>query len=79
MSIVSNKVTVVVVFLLFATDDEVVMQKAIQFVQSENSAKKFTDLSNFTLRCLVCQIGLKGQKEAIEHAKQTNHNNFSEY
>lgn len=30
-------------------------------------------------RCGVCQIGLKGEKEAVEHAKATGHTNFSEY
>ena len=30
-------------------------------------------------RCGVCQIGVKGQKEAVEHAKATGHQNFSEY
>eukprot|EP00798_Chlamydomonas_sp_ICE-L_P022763 gene22763-29931_t len=28
---------------------------------------------------LACQIGLKGEKEAVEHAKSTGHSNFSEY
>jgi ubiquitin thioesterase OTU1 len=31
------------------------------------------------LRCLVCQTGLKGEKEAVEHAKATGHQNFGEY
>lgn len=35
------------------------------------------DIANFTLRCGVCQIGLKGEKEAVEHAKATGHTNFS--
>ena len=30
-------------------------------------------------RCGVCQIGVKGEKEAVEHAKATGHQNFSEY
>ena len=29
----------------------------------------FTDVANFTLRCVVCQKGLKGQSDAVEHAK----------
>jgi len=41
--------------------------------------KQFTDIANFTLRCLVCQQGLVGQKEAREHAQATGHQNFSEY
>ena len=44
-----------------------------------NEAKQFTDTTNFTLRCEVCQLGLRGEKEAQEHAKKTGHINFQEY
>lgn len=37
------------------------------------------DTANFTLRCGICQLGLKGEKEAVEHAKQTGHTSFREY
>ena len=30
-------------------------------------------------RCAVCQLGLKGEKEAVEHATKTGHSNFAEY
>ncbi|KAI9138151.1 hypothetical protein BKA69DRAFT_1093601 [Paraphysoderma sedebokerense] len=40
---------------------------------------KYTDLANFTLRCGICKIGLKGQVEATEHAKKTGHMSFVEY
>uniref|UniRef100_A0A7N2M8F0 OTU1-like C-terminal C2H2-type zinc finger domain-containing protein n=1 Tax=Quercus lobata TaxID=97700 RepID=A0A7N2M8F0_QUELO len=41
--------------------------------------RRFTDTANFTLRCGVCQIGVIGQKEAVEHAQATGHVNFQEY
>ncbi|GLT62093.1 hypothetical protein SLA2020_347570 [Shorea laevis] len=41
--------------------------------------RRYTDTSNFTLRCGVCQIGVVGQKEAMEHAQATGHINFQEY
>eukprot|EP00891_Asterochloris_glomerata_P008252 jgi/Astpho2/8252/e_gw1.00122.132.1_t len=44
-----------------------------------HEARQFTDVVNFTLRCGVCQIGVKGEKEAREHAKATGHQSFSEY
>ncbi len=44
-----------------------------------HEARQFTDTSNFTLRCKDCQIGVKGEKEAIAHAKATGHANFGEY
>ncbi|DBB01392.1 hypothetical protein WJX77_010639 [Trebouxia sp. C0004] len=44
-----------------------------------NKARQFTDTASFTLRCGTCKIGVKGEKEALEHAKTTGHANFSEY
>lgn len=56
-----------------------IQQAAEQLVAACNAARQFTDTANFTLRCGVCQIGLKGEKEAVEHAKATGHSNFAEY
>ena len=44
-----------------------------------NRARQFTDTASFTLRCLVCQKGLCGEKDALAHAKETGHANFAEY
>ncbi|KAG2437463.1 hypothetical protein HXX76_006113 [Chlamydomonas incerta] len=56
-----------------------IMAAAEKLVAATNAARQFTDTANFTLRCGVCQIGLKGEKEAVEHAKATGHSNFAEY
>ncbi|KAG2488512.1 hypothetical protein HYH03_013015 [Edaphochlamys debaryana] len=56
-----------------------IMQAAEKLVEATHAARQFTDTANFTLRCAVCQIGLKGEKEAVEHAKATGHSNFAEY
>lgn len=48
-------------------------------VADANRRRQFTDTHNFSLRCLVCQVGLVGEKEAREHAAATGHTNFSEY
>lgn len=52
---------------------------ALNFVKDQQRKRRFTDTANFTLRCGVCQTGVKGQKEAIEHAQATGHANFQEY
>ncbi|CAM6095225.1 unnamed protein product [Calypogeia fissa] len=52
---------------------------AQQLVADAHRARKFTDTGNFTLRCGICQKGVVGQKEAVEHAKATGHANFQEY
>jgi ubiquitin thioesterase OTU1 len=56
-----------------------VMEAAASLVATLHSSKQFTDTSNFTLRCGTCKIGLKGEKEAVAHARATGHTNFSEY
>ncbi|PSC76056.1 Ubiquitin thioesterase OTU1 isoform A [Micractinium conductrix] len=58
---------------------EAVMAGAAALTEAAHKARQFTDTANFTLRCGVCQIGLKGEKEAVEHAKTSGHTNFSEY
>lgn len=58
---------------------DAVMAAARALTAAAHKARAFTDTANFTLRCGVCQIGLKGEKEAVEHAKATGHTNFSEY
>jgi len=56
------------------------VEKAVaQLVASCHEARQFTDTGNFTLRCGVCQIGVKGEKEAVQHAKDTGHQSFQEY
>ena len=35
------------------------------------SRRYYTDTANFDLRCGICQVGLKGEKGAREHAMQT--------
>ncbi|KAL0316469.1 UNVERIFIED_CONTAM: OVARIAN TUMOR DOMAIN-containing deubiquitinating enzyme 2 [Sesamum radiatum] len=52
---------------------------ALNLVKDQQRKRSYTDTSNFTLRCGVCQIGVVGQKEAMEHAQATGHVNFQEY
>jgi ubiquitin thioesterase OTU1 len=37
------------------------------------------DVGSFKLRCEICKIGIVGQVEAQDHAKQTGHVKFCEY
>ena len=56
-----------------------VLQGARQLAAAARAARAYTDTASFTLRCGVCQLGLRGEKEAVEHAKATGHTNFAEY
>ncbi|GAA0150565.1 cysteine protease [Lithospermum erythrorhizon] len=52
---------------------------ALNLAKDEQRKRSFTDTGSFTLRCGTCQIGVVGQKEAVEHAQATGHVNFEEY
>ncbi|KAL1207081.1 OVARIAN TUMOR DOMAIN-containing deubiquitinating enzyme 2 [Cardamine amara subsp. amara] len=51
----------------------------LNLVKDQQRKRSYTDTANFTLRCGVCQIGVIGQKEAVDHAQATGHVNFQEY
>jgi len=52
---------------------------ARQFCAQLHADKKFTDTASFALRCSICRAGLKGEREATEHARATGHGRFEEY
>ncbi|KAG0081216.1 ubiquitin-specific protease otu1 [Linnemannia elongata] len=57
----------------FDTSSEDILTAGIQLAAKLKQAHKYTDLATFTLRCSVCQIGLKGEKDAQQHAQSTMH------
>ncbi|XP_066259272.1 ubiquitin thioesterase Otu1 isoform X2 [Euwallacea similis] len=63
---------------IFETVDERVLQEAKVLADEAKSSRQFTDVNKFTLKCMVCNVMLKGQVEAQSHAKSTNHMNFGE-
>ncbi|KAL1916999.1 uncharacterized protein VTP21DRAFT_5197 [Calcarisporiella thermophila] len=63
----------------FEVSDDAVLPAALQLAARLREKRQYTDLANFTLRCSVCQTGLRGQKEATQHALQTGHASFEEY
>jgi len=69
----------ITIFNPHSAEGQAIAAGAAQLVEKANAARQFTDTTNFKLRCGVCQIGIKGEKEAVEHAKATGHSNFSEY
>ncbi|KAG0342086.1 ubiquitin-specific protease otu1 [Podila horticola] len=50
-----------------------IVNGGVQLAAKLKKAHKYTDLATFTLRCSICQIGLKGEKDAQNHAQQTQH------
>ncbi|KAJ3109558.1 Cell morphogenesis protein PAG1 [Phlyctochytrium planicorne] len=58
---------------------EEILKGALKVAGLWKQKHKFTDLASFTLKCGVCKTGIKGQKEAQEHALKTGHASFEEY
>ncbi|EKM55136.1 uncharacterized protein PHACADRAFT_255547 [Phanerochaete carnosa HHB-10118-sp] len=60
-------------------DDDAVLQAAKKLADKLRVKKAYTNTATFDLRCQVCKTGLKGEKEARQHAKETGHVEFGEY
>lgn len=63
---------------VFPATDDVILAQALELAEEARRRRQFTDVNGFALRCMVCQTGLVGQREAREHAKETGHANFGE-
>lgn len=61
---------------LFSQNDLKIKEDAILIAKELNEINKFVDTSNYSLKCNVCYALLQGNKEAVEHCKQTGHINF---
>eukprot|EP00012_Vannella_robusta_P000853 CAMPEP_0206188122 /NCGR_PEP_ID=MMETSP0166-20121206/3398_1 /ASSEMBLY_ACC=CAM_ASM_000260 /TAXON_ID=95228 /ORGANISM="Vannella robusta, Strain DIVA3 518/3/11/1/6" /LENGTH=227 /DNA_ID=CAMNT_0053603813 /DNA_START=1 /DNA_END=680 /DNA_ORIENTATION=+ len=55
----------------FDPDDDTVAEKVKELCNREKGLFKYTDTSEFTLRCLVCREGLTGVEQAQQHAAKT--------
>jgi ubiquitin thioesterase OTU1 len=63
---------------VFDPSDSSVVEKIKALAADLRSKKQFINLAGCDLQCLVCMMGLKGQKDAQEHAKNTGHQNFGQ-
>jgi len=63
---------------VFPTSDDAVLTQALEIGAEAKSCRQFTDVRNFSLRCLVCQTMLRGEQDAMEHGRRTGHASFGE-
>lgn len=63
---------------MFESTDERILKEAETLAKEAKSSRQFTDVNKFTLKCMICNIKLKGQTEAQTHAHTTGHTNFGE-
>jgi len=64
---------------VFPVTSESIMQAAGKLATKRREKKAFTNTATFDLRCQICSKGLKGEKEARQHASETGHVDFGEY
>ena len=66
--------------VVFPPNEALVVEDKLKVLGDQwRKQRKFTDLAAFTLKCGICSVGLKGQKEAQDHAMKTGHQSFTEY
>lgn len=64
---------------LFSVEDEGhIYEMAENLAKEAKSSRQYTDVDKFTLKCLQCDVKLKGQSQATIHAKESGHTNFGE-
>ncbi|ORZ41602.1 hypothetical protein BCR44DRAFT_138468 [Catenaria anguillulae PL171] len=64
---------------VFPVEDGKILEYAVELAGRLKAAGRFTDTANFTLSCANCGVGLRGQDAALEHARTTGHQSFTEY
>jgi ubiquitin thioesterase OTU1 len=55
------------------------LQAAQAIASNLRAAHQYVDISSFTLRCGDCGKAIRGQAEAVAHARETGHTGFAEY
>ncbi|KAF8480597.1 hypothetical protein JB92DRAFT_3040838 [Gautieria morchelliformis] len=64
---------------LFPVGNAEILTAAERLAGRLREQKKFTNTATFLLKCEICGMGLKGEKEARQHASETGHAQFGEY
>jgi hypothetical protein len=60
-------------------DDEDIKSQFQAIGKELHDQRKFTNVSTFSLQCMVCGMGLVGQEDAVSHAMSTGHQNFGQF
>jgi ubiquitin thioesterase OTU1 len=63
---------------VFSPIDKFAYEGALTLARELKAKKQFTNVSKFTIQCGVCYDKFTGEKEAVQHNKETGHINFQE-
>ncbi|KLO08950.1 OTU-domain-containing protein [Schizopora paradoxa] len=69
------------VFPVIGADErsDPIVKAATELAAKLRAKHAFTNTSTFDLKCEICKKGLKGEKEARQHASETGHTDFGEF
>lgn len=63
---------------VFSVNDQSVVGEIQIMVDELRKKNQFIDMTGCDIQCLICFVGLKGQRGAQAHAKATGHQNFGQ-
>jgi len=63
---------------VFNTNDTYAHNGALALARELKAKKQFTNTNKFTIQCGVCYAKFTGEKQAVQHNKETGHINFQE-
>lgn len=63
---------------LFSINDFTKVERASEVAVEAHQKHEFTDVSRFSIMCMVCRSTFVGQKEVVLHSKATGHQQFGE-
>lgn len=63
---------------LFSSTDDRAYRLALELGAEAKRSHQYTDTQRFTLRCVVCNLQLTGQQEALKHVQESGHARFDE-
>ncbi|KAL0205225.1 hypothetical protein P9112_000532 [Eukaryota sp. TZLM1-RC] len=64
---------------LVEVEDEEVEVAVMELAKELNMRHDFINVNKFSLKCSVCFKGLVGQRDAVDHARETGHSDFQEF
>jgi ubiquitin thioesterase OTU1 len=62
----------------WSTEDDEVLEKALQLAQRLQSLHYYTDTTDFVIKCEICNWIGQGTREAAKHERETGHSQFGE-
>ncbi|CAL4151352.1 unnamed protein product, partial [Meganyctiphanes norvegica] len=63
---------------IFSSKESNILQQAQEIAEQAKHCGLYTDTNTFTLECKQCGFIIRGEEQALQHAKSTGHSKFEE-